>query len=125
VRPVADERIERLIADLDSDDFDTRTKASKELAELGELAVPALRKALAKGPPAEGRRRMDDLVKQWESAKAAPRGETLRMLRAVAALERAGTPEARRVLEALAAGAPEAGLTQEAQAAAGRSGPKP
>jgi hypothetical protein len=38
----------------------------------------------------------------------------------VAVLERAGTPEARKVLEALAQGVAEARLTREAKAALGR-----
>ena len=54
-------------------------------------------------------------------------GETVRAWRAVEVLERAGTPEARSVLAALAEGAPAARLTREARAglkrlAGGRAG---
>ena len=44
-------------------------------------------------------------------------GDQLRAFRAVEVLERIGTPEARQVLQALAAGAPGALLTTSAQAA--------
>ncbi|MGH7226952.1 MAG: WD40 repeat domain-containing protein, partial [Gemmataceae bacterium] len=37
-------RLDRLLADLDSDDFAARQKAAEELAKLGEAAVPAFRK---------------------------------------------------------------------------------
>jgi len=43
--------------------------------------------------------------------------EHLRVVRAVEVLERAGTPEARQALDALANGAPAALVTREAQAA--------
>jgi len=46
--------------------------------------------------------------------------ELRRQVRAVEVLERVGGAEARRVLEALAGGAPEARLTQEAKAALAR-----
>jgi hypothetical protein len=49
-------------------------------------------------------------------------GEPLRTLRAVAVLERAGTPESRRLLETLAEGVPGAWLTREAKAACDRLG---
>jgi hypothetical protein len=47
-------------------------------------------------------------------------GELLRQDRALELLERLGTPDARRRLEALASGAPRAWLTREAQAARDR-----
>jgi hypothetical protein len=46
--------------------------------------------------------------------------ERLQALRAVEVLERIGTPEARKVLETLATGAPAARLTREAKASLGR-----
>ena len=48
--------------------------------------------------------------------------EQLRALRALEVLEAAGTPEAREVLRALAKGAADAALTQEAAAALERLG---
>jgi hypothetical protein len=107
------ERLRRLIADLDSDGFDVREKAQGELERMGEDAVPALRKALDSKPSAEARRRMKSILeKPWT-----PSPEIMQAIRAVEVLETIGTPDARQLLESLAEGAPEAGLTREARAA--------
>jgi hypothetical protein len=114
--PRADgERIARLIADLNDDDFNTREKASLELERLGEGAVAALRRAVAEDSSAEVRRRCEVLLRQWDEPALA--GELLRTVRAVEALEQAGTPEARALLKKLADGADGARLTREAKAA--------
>lgn len=117
LRPVvaADPKVTaRLVADLDGDDFDTRERAARELEKLGEGVEPALRKALADGPSAEQRRRIEGLLKSRESQ------QSLGVLRTVEVLERLRTDEARRLLEALARGEPGARLTREAKAAVGR-----
>jgi RNA polymerase sigma factor (sigma-70 family) len=116
--PAADKkRMARLIADLDSDDFATRQKATEELEKLGELALPAYRKARDGKPSLETRRRLEDLQRKAHAAWWEVSGERLRSLRAIEALELAGTPEAREVLATLAAGAEGARLTEEAKAA--------
>ena len=46
-------RLARLMAQLDSDQFPDREKASRELQDLGHLAEPALRRLLAKPPSPE------------------------------------------------------------------------
>lgn len=112
--PVEDERLTRLIADLDSDRFDVRRRASQELQRLGEQAVPAVRRALAGKPSPEARRRLEELVSRADSRTLS--AEQLHALRAVEVLEHIGTPPARRVLERLAGGAPGALLTDEATA---------
>jgi WD40 repeat protein len=116
LEPVAScdpQRVARLIADLDNDDFAIREWATEELTKLGEPAAPALRKALAGRPPAEVEQRLKQILQGLEGGLTP---EQLRETRAVEALEHIGTPEARRLLEALAKGAPEARLTREAAA---------
>jgi WD40 repeat protein len=126
LRPVprdeeATKRLPRLIADLDSDRFDVREKAARELDRMGEAAIPALEKMLAGKPSPEVRRRAEALVARWSPAILS--GDRLREVRAIEALELAGTPEARRLLEALA-GSDEGFLrTREAKAALDRLAP--
>jgi WD40 repeat protein len=120
VRPVAANTLDadalaRKVAALDSDDFDDREKAEKELAEIGKDAAPALRRALEGDPPEELKRRARRLLDRLESPD--PRGAALRPRRAAEALERAGTPEAVQLLEALAKGRADADLTEDARAA--------
>jgi hypothetical protein len=108
-------RIARLIADLDSDDFEVREKASQELGKVGEPARPALQRALAMKPSAEVQRRIGELLETW--AKGGLPREQARLPRVVAALEHGGTPAAREVLQALARGDAGAGVTRQAKAA--------
>jgi hypothetical protein len=110
-------RLERLFGDLDTEEFSAREKATREIEKLGEVAQPAIERALArKEVSAEARRRLEGL----QNRLAVPSGETLRSLRAIEVLERIATPEARSLLESLAKGAPDARLTREAKAAVGR-----
>src|SRR5262249_26780395 len=109
------QRLRRWLADLDSEVYAARETAQKELAAVGELAAPALEQALAREPSPEARRRLQALVDKLQGPITQP--ELLRAVRAVAVLEDIATPEARQLLERLAAGAPEARLTQEAKAA--------
>ena len=115
VKPVSRKQLDRLISDLDSEQFPAREKATRELQNLGELAEPALRRVLEYKPTLEQRRRIEPIVAKLEAA--IPSGETLRSLRAVCVLEHAGTSEARQLLRELANGAEGASLTRHAQAA--------
>src|SRR5262249_32213803 len=108
------QRIARLIADLDSDEFAVREGATRELQELGRAAEQPLRQALTKGLSLEARRRVEQVLDKLKAEAASP--DALRAPRAVEVLELIGTPEARKVLEEWAGGAPEAVLTQEAKA---------
>ncbi len=110
--------VSRLLADLDSDRFAMREKAAKELEQLGRLAEPALRKALAGRPSLEARRRLEKLLVEVRGPIRVP--ETLRALRAIEVQEDIGTPEAQEVLKTLSKGVPEALVTQEAKSSLAR-----
>jgi WD40 repeat protein len=116
--PAADpKRLAKLIADLDGDTFAAREAAAKELEKLGDRAAGALRQALAAGPAPEPRRRAEVLLKRLANEARELGAERVRLVRALEALEQCGTEGARRLLEALAKGAPAAWLTEEAKAA--------
>lgn len=95
------ERIAKLIKDLDADEFDARENASKELLTLGAEAAAALRKALQEKPSAELRRRAEEILERLD-AGGAPLESVVRPVRAIEALERLGTAEAKKLLEELA-----------------------
>jgi WD40 repeat protein len=101
---VNSKRVERLLADLNSDQFAVREAAMRGLADLGEQVEPNLRRTLERKPPAEVWRRVEALL---TAPRPLPAGELLRTLRAIRVLERVGTREARQVLHKLAGGAPD------------------
>jgi RNA polymerase sigma factor (sigma-70 family) len=109
------EHVARLLVDLDSSAFVTRSDATKELTKLGELAEPAIRTALNNSPSPEARRRLEQLLANLEGFGAS--GERLRISRAVEALEHIATPEVRELLTKLSGGATGARLTREARSA--------
>lgn len=125
LRPIASvdaRKIAQFIADLDSDRFETRERATQQLEKLAELAEPALRQALRDKPLLEKRRRIDRLLEKIAVQRDTPSPERLRMLRTLEALERMDTPAAQRALEEYAKGAAAADLTKEAKAALARLG---
>jgi WD40 repeat protein len=109
-------QIDRWIRDLDSPNFTIRTRATRELDKLADLAEPALRKLLTGTPTDETRRRAEHLLRGLEQVS----GERLRVVRALEVLEDQANPEARQLLTVLAGGAPEARQTRKARAALGR-----
>jgi RNA polymerase sigma factor (sigma-70 family) len=115
------EALARLLGQLDHKAFAARDRAERELERLGDLAAPALRQALAKGLPLEVARRVKRVLAKLE-APAELSAAALREVRGVAVLEWAGTPAARKHLQALAGGASGARLTREARAALARLG---
>ena len=123
IQPADSKRLQRLIANLDDKRFPVRQEAQKELEEIGELATPALKQALAQKPSLELRQRIDRLLSKLGGPITRP--ERMRAVRAVAVLEDVATSEARKLLETLSQGAPEARLTQEARAALTRLGKPP
>ena len=110
-----DQQVARWLDDLGSDSFKQRERATKALGRLGEAVAPALRKALAAGPPLEARRRLEDLLKKLNPTTLPP--GTLRAVRAVQVLEALASPEAQGVLQELARGAPRVRVTDDAAAA--------
>jgi WD40 repeat protein len=114
--PLTDaKRMKKLIEDLDSDEFEVRDAAARELEKLGTAALPALRRAREAKLSLEAVRRIDALLKAAAGMALPP--EEWRRLRVVRVLERIGSPEAVRLLEALAGGEPAALPTREARAA--------
>lgn len=113
-RAIPRERIPTLLADLDSDEFTQREKATRELQQLGEATEPALRNALKNKPSLEVRKRIESLLEAIEERETSP--QRLRTVRALQVLESIGTPKARQVLEGLSQGAADARLTQDAKA---------
>ena len=67
-----DAELDRLFADLDNDDFATREKASRRLADFGELAVSGVRKRLAKAESVEVRKRAQDFLDRFDPATLKP-----------------------------------------------------
>jgi hypothetical protein len=118
VKPAGEEAVNKLIADLDSDDYKTRENASKELAKAGASVKAALEKTMKGNPTAEQKRRIEDLLANMKDA-GPPRVNALPS-RAVEVLERLGTKEAERLLKALADGHADAPLTKEAKGALAR-----
>jgi hypothetical protein len=118
VEGASDKRTSQLILDLNDDQLDARESAQKELEKLGEAALPAVRQALGANPPAESRRRLQELLDRHKAATTVM--EEVRSLRALEALERSEVPEALEALRALAKDAPNAEVKREAAASLGR-----
>ena len=114
IPPADARRLARLINDLGDEEFETRSRAMRQLEALAELAGPALRKALAAAADVDVKLRLQLLLGRIDSGEMSP--EQRRAARALHVLELAGTPAARRVLGELAKGSAGARLTREARA---------
>jgi RNA polymerase sigma factor (sigma-70 family) len=106
-------RLDRLIAELDSDEFTVREKAAREFEQLGESARVAIQKTLRQPPSLNVKQRLQQLLEKWSGPDLAP--EVLRSVRAVEVLERIKSPEARGLLAKLAGGAEGVRITEEAR----------
>jgi hypothetical protein len=121
VRAPDPDRVSKLVQRLGADRYPDREAASKELLAIGRLAEPALRAALGTNLPAETRERVRKLLDVLaDDVGRDPPRDDLRVMRAVQALELAGTAEARGLLKEWAAGAAGARLTEEAKGALAR-----
>jgi WD domain, G-beta repeat len=118
-------RVDRRIAELDDDRFAVRHRATRELAGLGDLIAPTLRKVLSERLPPERQRRVERLLND-----CAPDGDvtelncqTRRWLRCIEVLERRGDADARALLTTvISLSTPE--LADEARAVLRRLGEK-
>ena len=100
-----EKHVAKLIAELNSDDFQVRERATKELERLGDQVTGACRKALIDRPSLEVHRRLEKLLDRQAAEARKPSAERVRLTRSLEALELAGTVVAREVLTALAKGA--------------------
>jgi hypothetical protein len=108
--PVDPAHVRRLIAELDSQQFQVREAARRALELLDRQAEQPVRQALAGTTSLELRRRLEKVL---ENASLTP--DLLRELRAVTALERLDSRDARDVLKSLSEGASGARLTEAAK----------
>jgi hypothetical protein len=101
VQPKADAAaLAKLIKDLDSDDFDTREKAEKELEKIGMAALTALQAALdSKEASMEVKMRAKRLVEKFKD-----NSPILQAQRGVEVLIALNTPESKALIETLAKG---------------------
>jgi RNA polymerase sigma factor (sigma-70 family) len=109
--------IRKQIRDLDARVFAVREAASRKLSEIGPAADPFLRQALKAGLSAEAAERAERLLADLQRPLTA---DEVRQRRVIFALETNGGPDARRTLEAWAAGAAGVHLTEQAKQALGR-----
>jgi WD40 repeat protein len=118
--PLSPQQLADMVRDLDHTRFQVRERATSELARLGEMAEPLLRRQLDETVSPELRRRVEILLNRLDTDTLST--ANLRALRAFEVLERIGGVEVRRVFEAHAREAGTARLGQEAQASLQRLG---
>jgi hypothetical protein len=110
--------IEKLIADLESDDFPTRKKAEEGLRKLGMAARGAMQKAMKAGPSLDLAQRLERLLRALDDRQLS--ADAVRVVRAVEVAEGIGTDDARALLREWSRGAAGELLTEEARAALAR-----
>ncbi|HEV3259357.1 MAG TPA: sigma-70 family RNA polymerase sigma factor [Gemmataceae bacterium] len=118
IRPVEaldPKRIQRLLADLDSEEFAVREAASKALLGLDQQAKPYLEETLKSAKSAEVRTRVRRILEQQQ--RAAIPSEQLRQIRGVMVLELIGDGKSKNLLKKWAGGPAGTMLTMEASAA--------
>jgi hypothetical protein len=104
-------QINQLITDLDSKNYSERERASAELVKFGTAIASPLNAQLKQQPSAEPRRRIEVILSQLDINKSP---NFLRKIRAIEALTRIATKQARQELVELAGGDPKAPITLEA-----------
>jgi hypothetical protein len=118
------DRVARLMAQLDDDDFTVRERATEELGRYSEAVRAPLREAQRQGKlSAEAAIRVRRLLDRLDGTEPSP--DRLRETRAVQALEWMATPAARAQLAELGKGQPGSPLTEEATQALARLARRP
>jgi hypothetical protein len=105
--------LDRIFHDLDDAKFPTRAKATRELDGLGVGAIAGVRERIAKGTSPEVAQRASVFLRRFENEAATP--ERIRVLRALEVLAIMNSSAARKLVEHLAAGAPEVWKTDVAK----------
>jgi len=111
-----------LVAELNAPAFAAREAASRELVRRVATDFDELTAARTKATSEEVRQRLSAVLRAAPGPWPRLTADDLRMVRAVGVLEAVGTPEAKRLLRALADGDPYARLTRDVRAALGRLG---
>jgi hypothetical protein len=114
-KPIDAREVERLVKQLDADDFDTQQSAIQRIEKLGGSAVPHLRQAMEAKPSLEVRKRVEAILARHEKSD-----EWQRPRQALAVLEYGGSDAAQKWIDELARGAPGTPLTEEARAVKAR-----
>jgi len=112
-------QVAQFIADLDANDFRTRTRAENELARLGVAAKSALEEALKNPSSAEHRKRLTILISRFEAKNVTL--PILRQLRCISIAERIGNGDAIGLLQSLTDSDCDAFVVSEARAAMERT----
>jgi RNA polymerase sigma factor (sigma-70 family) len=112
IQPAPAGEVNRLIDELNSEDFQIREKATTALTQFGDRAYSQLRDALRKEQSLEQRSRVEGILKKGNRLTESD-PERLRSLRCIEVLERVGSSDARTLLSELAKGTTGAPLTRE------------
>jgi WD40 repeat protein len=112
-----DTKMYELVSALDDPNFKARTRAETELAKLGPVVEPLLRRRLESASE-EMKRRLGRVLPTYQDVVPAP--EILQGLRLVMILERISSENAITLLRAIAARAADLSLGEEAQSAVER-----
>jgi WD40 repeat protein len=116
-----EKKLQPLLTDLDSDDFATREKASRELVKIAAEVETPLRAALTQNPSPEVRHRIQQaLVGLKQRTDGPPPFDAHRARLALATLEQFDSAESRAALAALAKEVPDSEVGRAAQAALAR-----
>lgn len=115
-----DRAIRKAIADLDAPRYAVRERALKDLENFGRTALADLEAALKEGISPEWRMRLEKLIAKCKSEETLLTPQQQMTLRSMRVLELSEAAEAKSLLESLAKGGLEAGLSLEAKAAVER-----